>query len=113
MDHDEAATTLDVVDERLAHLIRPQLAVVVADHDVVLRELRAPLAPVTVSLLGRRRGDRHLEESRLLERLLVDRSHLVPVVVVLPIDDEDADLLGLKPRSDEQTDEQRGKEEQT
>ena len=94
VDDRQSAPLGDVLLERLADLRRPWLAVVVAENHVILGELGAERIPRRTLGLGTGRGGHvHREPARTLQVGLHRRGHDPPVVVVLAVHDQHADLL--------------------
>ena len=123
MDNDQTAAVDYVIDEIFAHRFGPIVAVVVRDEHIVIAELGPPLLPsrsllcfprrlIRVVLrfllrrhlapgsfgssrVGRRRGGCvHGKSAAILQCPLQHRPAGFPIVVVLPVDDEDFQFLG-------------------
>ena len=90
---DEAAAAAHVLLEGRLHLLGPLVAggefVVIADDQFVLVELR--LEGAEIAALGRSGEHVHLEQPGVLQNLFQHRSGVLPIVVVLPVDDQGAD----------------------
>ena len=95
MHHNERPTLLDVVLQSLLNDLRPRLAVVVAESNVESREVRIPLGPFFLgSLSGRTGGNRDRKAIRAFEGIHQDGGGGFPVVVVLPIDEQNLQFAG-------------------
>jgi hypothetical protein len=81
----EAAAVFEVLDEVSLGFLRPTIAVVVAHHDVVVGELGPERFHVVARL--RRRRDVGDKAARLLQHLVEQGSRLLPLVIILPVDD--------------------------
>ena len=90
MNDHRAAAILDKLDEGLLDRIGPLLAVVIAEHDLILGKIGLPFLPARIS---RRSGrDIHGEQPAGFKLRLVPGSHPLVVMIVLAIDDQDADF---------------------
>ncbi len=97
-DHQADLALSQTILQFLLKLLRPRIAVVVAHQHVVLAQVRRK------SHIGGRRfflvrvlelaGHIHMEAAALLQFLLHQRGGGAPVMIVLAIDQNDADFLG-------------------
>ena len=95
VDDRQASSLGNIVLERFPNLLRPRLAVVVAQHDVVFGEIRTECVPqLTLGFRARRRHHIDRESARSLELGFHRRRHRTPVVVVLPVDDQHTHFFG-------------------
>jgi hypothetical protein len=90
VDGDETAAARDEGFEVFFRAGRPAFAVVVADDDVVVGEVGFELARDVAG--GGRGGDVDFESAAGFERFLQERRCGFPVVVVLAVDDQGAEL---------------------
>ena len=97
MDDDESAAVADVVGEVGAEGLRPEVAVVVEDEDVVVGEFGIVVGPGVGVFLGALRGgggDGDGESAGVLEDRFEDGGAGFPVVVILAVDDEGVEFVG-------------------
>jgi len=90
-------TALKPVLQRGLKIFGPVGAVIVAEHDIVLGEVgrkRDSFGDFTRLIAGLQiGGNGNGEAAPVLEHLFHPRGRRAPVMVILPVDDDDADLI--------------------
>ena len=106
VDADKAATVFHELDEAFLGLFGPHLAIVVAQNGVMSGEVGFPSIPVFfLSSFGGAGGDGDRKGPAGLECFLEHWSGGFPVVVVLPIEEEDLELGVLGGREEREIEE--------
>ena len=94
MNDDKGSAAFDVFVEVLLFSFGPHFTVVVGEDGVVIGELGLPVLPcLGLGASGWGGGDGHREDAVFFKGFLEDGGGLLPLVVVLSVEDEDGDFI--------------------